>query len=307
MESEKRGRYGGVIVPMVSPLTNVGDADEAGVSRLIEHFVAHKVKPFVLGTTGEAPSLSVKVRHDLVKYAADCLKNRTVLFAGISNTCLRDSLADAESFAKSGAHVLVATPPAYYPLSEMALQSYFENLAEALPLPLVLYNMPATTHISIPLAIVERLSQHPNIVGLKDSERDEERIRKASKIWRDRSDFVFLTGWAASSVWALEDGAAGIVPSTGNLVPGWYHELLEAASGNDFERARELQTQTDALSLLYQKNRNLSESLVALKVLLHIKGLCGAEVSAPLVRMNQQEEAVYSAQMKKELIKMKVL
>lgn len=292
---------------MVSPLTDAGDAEEEGVFRLIESFVKHNVKPFVLGTTGEAPSLPAKVRRTLVKYAAESLKDRDLLYAGISNTCLYDSLEDADSFARAGAHVLVATPPAYYPLNEVALQKYFENLADALPLPLVLYNMPATTNISLPLTMVERLSQHPNIVGLKDSERDEDRIRKASQMWRNNEDFVFLTGWAASSVWALEAGADGIVPSTGNLVPGWYQELFEAVKGGNFEKARLLQAQTDALSLLYQKNRNLSESLTALKLLLKIKGLCSAVVAPPFVRMKRTEEADFVARMKEDLIKMKVL
>lgn len=307
MEKTNRYEYGGVIVPMVSPLTSTGEADQEGISRLIEHFVAHKVKPFVLGTTGEAPSLSAKVRRNLVKYAAERLKDRDLLYAGISNTCLYDSLEDADCFAQAGAHVLVATPPAYYPLKEAALQKYFENLADALPLPLVLYNMPATTHVSMSLAMVERLSLHPNIVGLKDSERDEDRILKASQMWRNNDEFVFLTGWAASSAWALEAGAAGIVPSTGNLVPGWYQELFEAVKEVNLEKARELQAQTDALSLLYQKDRVLSESLTALKVLLHIKGLCGADVAPPFVRMPIQEEADYIGRMKQELTKMKVL
>lgn len=303
----KNTKYGGVIVPMVSPLSAEGTVDTACLGRLIDHLVDNGAKPFLLGTTGEAPSLSMEVRRSMVASAVRQLRKRELLFVGISNTCFKDSLEDATYFEEAGADVLVATPPAYYPLNDEGLLRYFEELADALPLPLMLYNMPATTKISIPLAVVEQLSKHPNIVGLKDSERDEQRVLSAIEYWRERDDFVFVSGWAASSLWALQAGADGIVPSTGNLTPDLYVALYNAALRGDSAEAQRFQEQTDALSLLYQKDKVLSQSLPALKLLLQLKDLCRAHVAPPLYRMSPEEEQNYLQEMKKELEKREVL
>ncbi len=300
-------KYGGVIVPMVSPLDPEGNADTESVAQLVEHLVAEGAKPFVLGTTGEAPSLPSVTRLEIVKAASATINNRTLLYAGISNNCFEDSLIDAERFYKLGANVLVSTPPAYYSLNDSSLIKYFEDLADKLPLPLMLYNMPSTTKISIPISVINVLSQHPNIIGIKDSEQDEERVLKIIEMYKKRNDFVFLSGWAASSYKTLGAGAEGIVPSAGNLIPSWYVELFTAVKTGNKGKAESLQKQTDKVSLLYQKGKSLAESLAALKLLLSLKGLCDPYVAPPLYTMDEQEEKKYLREMKIELKKMKIL
>ena len=95
------------------------------------------------------------------------------------------------------------------------MYNYYKNLADNIKGPLMLYNIKATTHMSIPVEIIRRLSMHPNIVGLKDSERDLERMEACISISKGREDFAYFCGWAAQSAHSLELGADGIVPSTG--------------------------------------------------------------------------------------------
>ncbi|MBT3480912.1 MAG: dihydrodipicolinate synthase family protein, partial [Opitutales bacterium] len=168
---------------------------------------------------------------------------------------------------------------------------YFEVLADAIPLPLIIYNIPATTGMSIPLDIVDQLSAHENIVGLKDSERDEVRLGEAIIRYRNRTDFSHFVGWAAQSKNALLLGSDGLVPSSGNLVPEMYRELYDFALKRDLSAVQDLQDLTDDISLIYQKGRSLGSALAALKVLMSELGHCEKYMWPPLVEIDGDEEA----------------
>ncbi len=300
-------KYNGVVVPMITPLNDDLTIDVDGVNNIIDLFISSGVSPFILGTTGEAPSLSSKQKEDLVKAVVKRVDGKDLVYVGISSNCISDSIEDAKKYAELGADVMVATLPAYYPMNEEQMFKYFTQVADEINRPLIIYNMPATVKYSIPLEVIDNLSEHENIVGLKDSERDEERLSKALEYWKDREDFVYLLGWAAQSSYAMLNGADGIVPSTGNYTPEIYKELLDAALDGNEVLANELQEKTNYLSSLYQKDRILSESIPALKVLMCIQGLCKSNVMPPMYKMDKVEEEEYIDAMKKELGDLKIL
>jgi len=160
--------------------------------------------------------------------------------------------------------------------------NYFKTLADNISLPLFIYNIPATTHMSIPLHIIDELSQHKNIVGLKDSERSEERMLESLKLWKDRTDFHYILGWAAKSANALLNGADGLVPSTGNIYPEIYAGMITAFEQGNKEEMLAMQKLSDDYGALYQANRTLGESLHALKLMMKEKGICEEFVMPPL-------------------------
>jgi len=166
---------------------------------------------------------------------------------------------------------------------------FYEKLVESIPGPMIVYNITITTHMSIPLDVVDKLSQHPRIVGLKDSEKNEERFKEAIGMWKDRSDFSHFTGSAALSTMALLLGSDGIVPSTGNFVPKVYRDLYEAGTKGDEATANKLQELTNEMGKVYQKGRILSQSLAALKVIMNELGLCGTAVLPPLYETGPEE------------------
>lgn len=294
-------KYSGVIVPMVSPLLINGNVDQEGVCRIVDLLLASQSCPFILGTTGEAPSLNASQKMDIAKTVVDRVNKQCLVYAGISSTCIDDSIADAKEFAAMGVDVVVATLPAYYPMSNKQIVSYFKHIADVSPLPLIIYNMPATVKISIPLEVIQELSKHPNIVGLKDSERNEERMHKALELWKDREDFSYLIGWAAKSSVAMLNGADGLVPSTGNFAPELYNELLQHALKGEVELSNQLQEKTNELSALYQKDRILSESIPALKAMMFYLGICDKHVMPPMYAMDSEEEKEYFDFLKSEL------
>lgn len=213
-----------------------------------------------------------------------------MLYAGISSNVLRESVAFAYYCADHGVDALAVTLPSYYSLTPAQMHQYFLLLANAVPLPLIIYNIPATTHMSIPLELVDTLSHHPNIVATKDSERSEERLAKSLELWKERDDFGHFLGWAAKSAEALIGGSDGLIPSTGNLVQWIYADMLKAVETADIAKAYKMQELSDAYGNIYQGNKTLGESLWALKALMQYKHICGDTVMPPLQAMNEEEK-----------------
>ncbi len=218
IRSEKQ--YHGVIVPLVSPFNEDFTIDKESLGCITESIVDTDALPFVLGTTGEAQSMSKKQRDALVETTVRHTAGRCRVYAGISGNCLAESIEESERFAGYGIDVVVAHLPFYYPVDQVQAMKYFEELADRSPVPLMIYNIPSTTRFSVPVEVVNQLSFHPNIAGIKDSEQSIERMDQSIGLWKERDDFSYFAGWAAQSFYALKSGADGIVPSTGNLFPG---------------------------------------------------------------------------------------
>ncbi len=274
-------KYHGVVVPAITPLTAGLDLDTDAAGRLLLFFRQHDVLPFILGTSGEAPSLPAKLKQDYIRLAGRFKTAGEQLYVGISSWCLADSVEWANIAFGEGADVVVANLPSYYQLSDDQIRGYFEKLSERVPGPLMIYNIPVTTHHSIPLQIIDELSHHPNVVGIKDSERNEERLKASLKLWAHREDFSHFLGWAAKSGESLLNGGDGLIPSTANLNPGVYRDLAKAAAAGDRERVAQLQQLSDELGSLYQSGV-LGGSLRALKKLMHEQGLCQPYMMPPL-------------------------
>jgi dihydrodipicolinate synthase/N-acetylneuraminate lyase len=286
---KKNKKYRGIIVPAITPLTADHRLDENAVERLFDSFYQHNISPFILGTTGESASLPLPVKEAYIRKAARLKRPGTILYAGVSSNCFHESVDFAKYCFDNGAGAVAATPPSYYSLSESQMKKYFIDLADAIAAPVIIYNIPATTHMSIPLKLIDELSHHPHIVATKDSERSEERLQQSLQLWKDRNDFGHFLGWAAKSADALIGGSDGLIPSTGNLVPAIYSAMLIAAEQGDHAKVYEMQQLSDAYGNLYQGGRTLGESLWALKVLMKEAGLCEEHVMPPLQPQTEEE------------------
>jgi 4-hydroxy-tetrahydrodipicolinate synthase len=282
--------YHGVVVPMVTPVTQDGQLDTEAVKRIINFFAEAGVSPLLMGTTGEGNSVSHEDGLLFVQTATKTAQGRITIYAGLTGNCFSEQLAQAEAYTQAGADVIVATLPTYYALTSEQMYEYYKTLADCITGPLMLYNILATTHMSIPVDVIRRLADHPNIVGLKDSERDLDRMAACIDIARGREDFCYFCGWAAQSAHSLELGGDGIVPSTGNYVPEMFRQLYDAAIAGDMTTANRLQDETNEIAKIYQKDRTLGQSLTALKVMMQTKGLCEPWMLMPLTRLSAEEE-----------------
>jgi len=281
--------YGGIIVPVITPLKADLQLDESGLARIFASLAAEAAHPFILGTTGECASFSRAFKQHFIRKATALKPAGGKLYVGISSNCFTESVELAKLAFDKGADAVAATLPAYYPLTPGEMEKYFESLANAVAGPLIIYNIPATVHMSIPLDTIDRLSKHPGIVATKDSERSQERLEQSLLRWKDRHDFVHLLGWAAQSAFALQHGSAGLVPSTANLVPGIYRALLQASIKGDAASAAAMQLLSDRFGNLYQQGKTLGQSLGVLKWLMKRQGICEAVMMPPLQQLTEQD------------------
>ena len=281
-------KYAGVVVPMATPV-KAGLVDMEAVEKIIRSFAEAGVDVLVMGTTGEGNLVPQAEGIEMVATAVRAAEGKITIYAGVTGLCLKEQVAQIKGFKEAGADVAVAILPSYYALTEEQMVAYYTALAEESVLPVMLYNILATTHLSIPVEAVRKLAAHPNIVGLKDSERDLDRMAACIEIARSREDFTYFCGWAAQSAHALELGADGIVPSTGNFVPKHFQALYEAAVAGNMAEANRLQELTDRMAKVYQAGRPLGKQLAALKCIMQGIGLCGTEMFAPLTELSEEE------------------
>ncbi|MBQ9355796.1 MAG: dihydrodipicolinate synthase family protein [Prevotella sp.] len=287
---KKEKKYCGVVVPMVTPVDSEARIDTAAVERIVSFFAEAGVSPLLMGTTGEGNSVGQDDGLLMVQAAVKAAKGRIKVYAGLTGNCFAEQLRQAETYTAAGADVIVATLPTYYALTPEQMENYYTRLADSIKGPLMLYNILATTHMSIPVEVIRRLADHPNIVGLKDSERDMERMKQCIELAKGREDFCYFCGWAAQSATSLALGGDGIVPSTGNFVPQMFRQLYDAAIQGDCATAQRLQDETDAIARIYQKDRTLGQSLAALKVMMQTRNLCQPYMLMPLTRLTAEEE-----------------
>lgn len=275
---------------MVTPVNADGSLDTAAICRIIESFVAAGVSPLLMGTTGEGNSVSHADALLMVSTAVRAASGKVLVYVALAGNCVSEQISAGNAYIAAGADVLAATLPSYYALTDEQMYDYYKCLADNIHGPLMIYNIKATTHMSIPLNVVERLSHHPNIVGMKDSENNIERMEACLLMMRSRDDFAYFCGCAANSARSLSLGADGIVPSCGNIVPGMYRRLYDAAVKGDMATAEEMQRQTGDISHIYQDGLLLGQTLAALKVMMQTRGLCQPYMLPPLSRLSEEKE-----------------
>ena len=284
----KLNKYHGVVVPMVTPVTKDGDIDVKAVERIIENFAKHDVSALLMGTTGEGNSVSVEQGGRMIEAAARAADGRITVYTGLTGNCISEQTEAARRFVAAGADVIAATLPCYYALTPAQMLKYYTDLADTLTVPLMLYNITITTHMSIPLDVIEQLSRHTNIVGLKDSENNLPRMEEALRLFADRNDFAYFCGCAANSAKALALGADGIVPSVGNYLPKMYADLFEAGVDGDTALAEKLQQETIEIGKINTEGLTLGQSLAGLKVIMNMAGLCETYMLPPLTELDDE-------------------
>ena len=284
----------GVVPPMVTPLLDNETLDLEGLERLVEHILAGHVHGlFLLGTTGEAPDLSYELRHELVKRVCKLVKGRVPVLVGITDTVFPESLRLAQTAEKAGAEAVVAAPPYYFAPGQPELLEYYNHLANRLPLPLFLYNMPSHTKVMIDPYTARSLSDNPNLVGLKDSSANIVYFNAVRHILREREDFSVLIGPEEALGEVVLMGAHGGVCGGANLFPQLFVDVYNAAVARDVETVLKLQDRVMTVSAsLYGVGRHGSSFLKGVKCSLDLLGICSDFMAEPFSRFREEERAI---------------
>jgi 4-hydroxy-tetrahydrodipicolinate synthase len=285
-------KYHGVIAPLITPIEKSGKIDDGSVEKLFRLVLKHNNFPFILGTTGEIALNPVSNRDHLTKLAVKIVNDKTTLYAGITDNCVETTINTAKKYSDYGVDVFVVHLPYFFPLTPDLMMKYFEFVADNSPRPIIIYNIKSITNMSIPVDIIEKLSLHPNIVALKDSERDYERVEKLAQLFKNREDFSLFIGWTNKSSQALLMGFDGIIPNTTNVTPGLFQSLYEAAIKGDEKTAMEFQERAETLSVLVQNNKAMTRTIPEIKAILNHLNICKPYVQMPLVPLTEEENKI---------------
>lgn len=267
----------GIIPPMATPLHSIDSLDLDGVEMLVEHILgggAHGL--FILGTTGEGPALSYRLRRELIERVCAQVGARVPVLVGITDTAYAESLRLAEFSAKAGAAAVVAAPPFYFPVGQSDLLRYIESLAQESALPLYLYNQPGLTKTTFEPYTVARAAEIPNVWGVKDSSGQISYIKEVLSLVRvTHPEFSVLVGPENLLAEALLCGAHGGVPGGANVFPALLVRLYQAFLDDSHQEMRELQEKIVELgSPIWNAREDESSYLCRLKCALSVLGLC---------------------------------
>src|SRR5512143_3233655 len=234
-----RTRFTGCGTALVTPFTAAGAVDEAGVRRLARRQIDAGVHFLVAcGTTGASPTLSPAERRRVVEIVVDEAGGSVPVLAGAGGYDTREVIEAAHAMQAAGADGLLSVTPYYNKPTPEGLFQHYRAIAEATPLPIVVYNVPGRTGCNVDPATLARLAGIPRVIGVKEASGNMTQICEALTAVPDA--FIVLSGDDALTLPAMAVGARGIISVASNECPAPMARIVEAAERNDFATAREL-------------------------------------------------------------------
>jgi 4-hydroxy-tetrahydrodipicolinate synthase len=272
----------GTGVALVTPFTPTHEVDYAGWRQLLDFTLAGGVEYLVInGTTGESPTTTTAEKAELLRMAKDHVAGRVPLVYGLGS----NDTAHAESLLHStdleGITAILSASPAYNKPSQAGLVAHYQRLADASPLPLLLYNVPGRTGSNMSADTTLRLAEHANIIGIKEASGNLEQC--LAILARKPADFLFLSGDDMMTVPLIACGAVGIITVLGNAFPQKFSDMTRAALAGNFAQAQQLLFDFVALNPLMYEEGNP----VGVKAALALQGVCGGDVRLPLVAASE--------------------
>ena len=272
-------RFGGVFAPITTPFDPAtGDVRPGALRQNITRLLAAGLDGIVVaGSTGEAPLLDAEEQRRLVACARDAVPRDRLLFAGTGAESTRDAVARSQAAAAAGADAVLVRPPGYFAaaLTEAALVAYYRAVADACPVPVLVYNIPKYTHVAIAPAVLGQLAAHPNILGVKDSSGDVKNVGAYRAAVPEWSVFV---GSGSLLCAALELGCDGGILALACFAARRCVDVFAAFRAGDRARAATLQEPLVAL------DKEIVGKLgpAGVKAAMDAVGLSGGPVRAPL-------------------------
>jgi 4-hydroxy-tetrahydrodipicolinate synthase len=229
----------GSIVAIVTPMHEDGSLDFAAFRRLVDHHIAEGTDAIVVvGTTGESPTVNVDEHCELIRVAVERAAKRVPIIAGTGANSTAEAIELSRFAGQVGADACLSVVPYYNKPTQEGLYRHFRSVAEAVDMPVILYNVPGRTVADLANDTTVRLAEIGNIVGIKDATGNLE--RGADLLARVPGDFAVYSGDDSSAIGLMFLGGHGSISVTANVAPRLMHEMCAAAMAGDVVRAREL-------------------------------------------------------------------
>jgi 4-hydroxy-tetrahydrodipicolinate synthase len=234
-----RTQFTGVGTALVTPFTKSGAVDEARVKRLARRQIDGGVHFLVpCGTTGETPTLSEAERLRVVELVLEEARGQVPVMAGIGGNATAEVVGFAKAMHRVGAQGLLSVTPYYNKPTPEGLFHHFSAVADATPLPIMLYNVPGRTGCNIDAPTLAKLATIPNVIGVKEAAGNIQQM--AEMVRAVPADFLVLSGDDAITLPLLAIGGRGVISVASNSIPAEMSQLVEAAERGDFRLARQI-------------------------------------------------------------------
>lgn len=289
----KRKLINGCATAIITPFRN-GEVDFEALKSLIERQILSGVESLVvLGTTGESPTVSYEERDEIIKASKEAINGRARLIVGTGSNSTKTAQKLTQVAEKLGADGVLCVTPYYNKATPTSLATHYKEIAGATDLPVILYNVPSRTGVSLTTDTLDELTDVPNIVGVKEATGDVLDLER--KIARYGERFLFYSGSDELVLPSYSVGAVGVISAVANVIPCEMVTLCQLIEQNEWQRAREL---THKISpLIKELYREVNP--VAVKCALSLLGLCKNELRLPLAPSSREN------QIAGELIKLK--
>ncbi len=271
----------GSIVALVTPFNEDGSIDFDSLGDLIEWHIASGTDAILtLGTTGETSTTTAEEDVNICKFTVDKVAKRVPVIAGAGSNSTQTMLEKSLKFEKLGADALLVISPYYNKTNEEGMCQHFYTTADAVNIPCILYNVPGRTGCTISESVVERLSKHPNICGIKEASGNMSFVAKIARYISD--DFALYCGDDDLVVPMLSLGASGVISVAANIVPEEVHEMVKDFMMGETKRAA--QTQLRLLRLI--NNLFTEVNPIPVKTALALMDKCNGKMRLPLYPMS---------------------
>ena len=244
----------GAFVAIVTPFTD-GQIDEQGLKDLIEFQVENGTHGLVpCGTTGESATMSHEEHHRTVETTIKAVNGRVPVMAGTGSNSTSESIELTRHAKEAGADYALLITPYYNKPSQDGLYHHFKTIAEAVDIPIVMYNVPSRTSVNMLPETVARCSKIPNIVGIKEATGNMAQVSEVIRLCPD--DFTVLSGDDPTCMVTVALGGKGVISVTSNVAPAEMAQLMEASLAGDFAKARALHYRLSPLmaAMFYDTN-----------------------------------------------------
>jgi 4-hydroxy-tetrahydrodipicolinate synthase len=280
-------RFEGVMPYLVTPTDEDGHVKANVLARLCDDLIqkgVHGLTP--LGSTGEFAYLDKPQRHRVVEVTLEAVSGRVPVIPGIASTTIRGAIEQAQSYEKLGVDGLLAVIDAYFPLSSAQIETYFRSIADSVDLPIILYTNPNFQRADLSIDMIERLAEHPNIVGLKDASTNTGRLLSIIQRCGSKLDVFAASSHIPMNVMMI--GGKGWLSGPACLVPAESVELYELCRRGDWDNALALQKRIWALQEAFAKF-NLA---ACVKCGLALQGYEVGDPIAPQVPLDSEQAAI---------------
>ena len=281
---------------MITPLLENGELDVIGLHSLIEHLLKGGVHGiFILGTTGEGPSLDHQLRKQLISETCAKVNKKVPVLVCITDTSFQESLELANHAKYEGADILVVAPPYYFPISQKEMQDYLVQLTPQLPLPFLLYNMPSCTKLHLSIDTVKK-ARALGAIGIKDSSGDREYLFSLLAAFKNDPRFSIITGNEIFLPEMIKGGGHGTVAGGANFFPKLFVALYKACKTNDTKAiTKHLKWVNWIGDTIYNIGKEESKYIKATKCTLSLMGLCQDYSAHPITPFNETERAMVAS------------